>query len=318
VAILVSQGVVREGVTCKGISFTKRHQRMESGMPRVSAPKRKGRPRAAGNKSRAPSSAGTLGGKVLGVLAASGLLATVTGLVITKGWDQWTDRAADAVGQNAIAVHAEDRTIKVGVGDQYALDKDIEGPLPASPKISAFLMARHAAQVGISSVDVVLENRRREIAVLTSMVAVVRHRRPPLDAVIVVAGDGGGTGYAPVRVAFDLDSVDLAGRVVDGNDQPTATPFLDRAGITLNPGEKLRFHLIGASRSSYVEWSVEVSFLVGGSSRLASVASASDPLRVSAPAAAYASAYRWTEKGLEKIPVRDACDGCNTPTPQTT
>lgn len=242
---------------------------------------------------------------VVAVLAASGLLATVTGLVLERGFDRWMDLGADLLGSEPIKVYSEDEGGSAALwGRAFALPAGLADPLPGGEAIGR-VVRETAVPIGIGRGEVTLEGNRAETITVTSITAVVKGRQPALPGAIVVPVDTGGGAERPVAVGFDLDSVDLSGRVVAAEDRIGTARFLDESGLTLADGEKLRFQAIGRSATDYVEFAVEVRFLVGGEQRRLEVGA----IRVTGPVPRYPHAYWWKGTSLTPDSSENVCGG---------
>lgn len=244
-------------------------------------------------------------------LGATGLLTALTSLVITRGFDGLLDSGKDLTGRDPLSIYlereAEGTSIDPGTNLVFAnqLPEAVAvGQLQFKELFREFQKAGAvAARAAVQRVTV--ENTRSDTAVITSITALVHRKAEPLDGALVVVGPGGGTGEGPVELHFDLDAIDLSAQTYENG--KFSGPFLDKQGITLAPGEKLRFLLVGHSASRYVEWSVRFAFVVGGRERSLEVRPPAGFMRVSGLSAGYGQTYRWTGKGLARVPQERLC-----------
>ena len=109
---------------------------------------------------------------VAAVVGASGLLATVTGLVVTRSFDPIADGAADVVGASPLVVYedaADDLDPRNGTA--FAVDHVLPAAVtgPADPDaVSARLVREGAIRVGQTITAMTVGNARRETVVITS------------------------------------------------------------------------------------------------------------------------------------------------------
>jgi hypothetical protein len=248
---------------------------------------------------------------LIAIVSTSGVLATLATIVITANYDRWTGEIEDVFGIDAIRVYAEalDEP-RTGPNHVWAVGgslRDAPVPLPHDG-VKSLLMTRKAIQVGPVARWVTLENRRAETIRITRISAVRLHVGPPLSGAVVYAVEGGGDADPPVNLAFDLDSDNLDARSVDEEGIKPGN-FLDNdKGLLLEKDEKLRFRLTGHTTKAYVEWDIEVRFIVTGKVHTVRVADPNDIFRTTAPSRTYAELYQWTAgSGITTSTVQDLC-----------
>ncbi|WP_250008064.1 hypothetical protein [Actinoplanes sp. M2I2] len=243
------------------------------------------------------------------LVGASGLLATVTGLVITRSVDPITDGAADLVGSSPLVVYPDEDDIDALTGAAFAFDRALPATAVKGPSnsdaVSDRLLRAGAVQIGQAGAGVTIENRRKETAVITSIKAKVRERASVPSAALVVVGGQGGPGEGPVELHFDLDSVDLDARKTDKG--RLAGEYLDEQGLTVESGEKLRFNLIGHTTTARIDWVVQVRYLVGGETRTLDLQPEGRSLKVTGASLSYGEAYTWDSSGLTREPIKELC-----------
>jgi hypothetical protein len=228
-------------------------------------------------------------------LLATGLLAAVAPVLVTQNIGGLSDRVAQLLGREALRVHATSRDeLKPGPFRIWALESGLRtgGAGISNPaEMAGLLSSGRAVPLVESTHEVTVENLRRATATITSIRAVPIRRLPPLAGAVVDARTGGGPGDGPIRLRFDLDDLDPAARDDKG------AHYLDAAGLQLVAGETLRFDLIGHSTQAYVEWDVEIRFVVSGEQAV--VRAAGDSMfRTTAVSPAYAEHYVWSSTGL--------------------
>ena len=248
---------------------------------------------------------------VAALIGASGLLATVTGLVVSRSFDPIADRAADVVGASPLAVYDDaGEDLDALTGSAFAFDHTLPPTALAGSTepdaVSARLIHEGAVRVGQAATAVTIENTRKEAVVITSIKAKVSRRAVAPSASLVVVGPSGGPGEGPVELHFDLDGVDLNARTVDKRGR-LAGQFLDAHGVTLQAREKLRFNLIGHAAKDFAEWTVQVGYVVNGESRILDLAPHGRPMRVTGASPSYLEAFTWDAAGLTREPLKKLC-----------
>ncbi len=248
---------------------------------------------------------------LIAILSASGVLATAATIVITANYDRWVGEIEDWLGIDAIRVYAEPLDEpRMGPYHIWVVNGSLrDAPTPPTHDgVKALLQTRKAIRVGPVARWVTLENRRTETVRITRINAVLLQVNPPLSGAVVYAVEGGGQTDPPVDLAFDLDSENLDARSVDEKGIKPGN-FLDNdKGLELEKNEKLRFRLTGHTRTSYVEWDVEVRFIVTGKVHTVRVADTHDIFRTTAPSRTYSELYRWAMKsGMTVATVQDLC-----------
>lgn len=241
----------------------------------------------------------------IGLLAGSGILATVLGFGLPKVFGPAADKVAELRGESSLKVHidADGRFVPVESSLWALADSD--------PRVggdsTAGLRAAGAVAVHRTIVAVTVENVWSRQVTVTSIRAVVESpRRDPLAGALVrVAPGGGGTEPPPVNLGFALDTGDLEARVVtDG--QPGATHYVDQHGVTLKPGEQLRLRMAGHSRAHHVAWSAVVRYVVDGEPHDTPIGTAGQ-FQVTGARSSYPQAYELSTSTFRAVPVADLC-----------
>ncbi|MET8255348.1 hypothetical protein [Micromonospora sp. NPDC005197] len=250
--------------------------------------------------------------RLAAIVGASGLLAALTGVVVARSFDPVVDGAADVIGSDPLQVYAvPDRDLGAELDAAWVSGR----PLPSSittggqspERLTAVLLAAGVVRAGQATTAVTIENKRSDTAVLTAITASVHRRAVPLsDSLVVISRAGGGPGAGPVALGFDLDGPSLSAQAFGKHDVLTG-PYLDTTGLTLTGGEKLRFNFVGRTKSSYVEWSIKIDYVVSGRARTLTVLPGGSPMRVTALISRYSHSYRWNDEGVQRVPVEQVC-----------
>ncbi|PRY20569.1 hypothetical protein [Pseudosporangium ferrugineum] len=247
---------------------------------------------------------------VAALVGASGLLATVTGLVVTRGFDPIADQAKDVVGASPLVVYDDAGDPETLDGTAFAFDHVLPAAVLSGPSgsgaVSGRLIREGAVRVARGATAITIENARKETALITSIRAEVRKRTPAPSAALVVMGPSGGLAEGPIELHFDLDGVDLDARTLDKRGKP-AGKFLDAHGVELAAGEKLRFNLVGHAAKDSVEWLVKVGYVVNGKARTLDLDPKRRPMRVTGASASYREAFIWDAAGLTREPLKKVC-----------
>jgi hypothetical protein len=242
------------------------------------------------------------------LVGASGLLATVTGLVVNRAFNPIADGVADVVDASPlVAYYAANSEAEALNGIAYAFDHALPADVVAARQdaVAPRLVAERVVPVAETSAGVTLENARTETVVITSVKAVIRNRTAaPADTLVVPSGTGG-PGEGPVRLHFDLDAVDTEARTMAKG--ALAGKYLDEHGLTLEPKEKLRFILTGHAAKDQVEWGVRIGYIVNQKARVLDLLPRGKPLRVTGAAPAYRDSFSWSLDGLTREPLTRFC-----------
>lgn len=244
---------------------------------------------------------------VAAVIAASGVLAAVTGFAVNEYFTSTIDRAKDALGDSPFDIPLQRM---LGPEDDRNTGWASDAPLPSeligstdSDAIGTRLSSAGFVAVNRSVVEVVIRNNRSETAVITSIKSVIVHTGPAKSATLVVPETGGGQTEGPISIGFKLDSPDHEAFASDGQSH-----YLDANGLELAAGETLRVNAIGGVSSTYVEWHLRVEFVLDGKARSLDIGSAS-PFRTTAALTTYPNVFSWTFGGLKQMSPQEFCSG---------
>lgn len=181
-------------------------------------------------------------------------------------------------------------------------------PPPSRDQAEALVLREAAPVVGMTTRFIVKSNRAKDL-VITQMRARVVRRSEPLAGTLVLPQAGGGPEPVPiVRARFTVDGPDPRAR--DGGD-PDRLLF-ESTNLVLGRDESMVLEVTGLATRCYCEWVVDIELAVGTEVRTVSVPDESAPLRVTAPAPAYASAYQTPVNAggsMTAIDPAQACDG---------
>jgi hypothetical protein len=238
-------------------------------------------------------------------LLASGLVGAVVTAVVNQNIGGASDTVRAVTGRDALIVHATaEDDLQPGPARIWALPRQLGVVRAAGTEELARVLAQgDATPLGATTYHVTLENQRSETATVTDIRAVVRSRSAPLSGAVVDATTGGGPTSGPVRLRFDLDDLDPSARDDKGG------RYLDSSGLVLASGEKLRFAFTGATQTSYVEWDVEIRFVVNDTTHVVTTAE-KRPFRSTAANRSYAEHFTWSSsRGLVPVTAADLCAG---------